>query len=231
MGLKADLESDVNSVYGVSWTRRNGQVVPSDTDIKLGNDGVDLTAAILYADLSDSTKMVDKYKDWFSADNYKTFLICASKIIKSEGGEIRSFDGDRVMGIFIGDSKCTAAVRCALKINWAVKKIIQPKINSTYKDCSYVMKHVVGVDISDVLAARAGIRGSNDLVWIGKAPNYAAKLTGLSDDTPTWITHRVYDLMNESVKLSNGNNMWVEKIWTPMNKLKIYCSTYFWEIS
>ena len=28
-----------------------------------------------------------------------------TQLVKSNGGEVRSFDGDRVMGIFIGDGK------------------------------------------------------------------------------------------------------------------------------
>lgn len=125
MSLKEDLEEEVSKIYKEQWTRRDGQKVPEDIDIKLNNDGVDLDATIMYADLADSTKLVDNFKDSFAAENYKTFLRCAAKIIRSEGGHIRSYDGDRIMGIFIGDSKNTVAVRCALKINYAVKNIIE----------------------------------------------------------------------------------------------------------
>jgi len=38
-----------------------------------------------------------------AAEIYKTYLHCAAKIIRSEGGSITSYDGDRIMGIFIGD--------------------------------------------------------------------------------------------------------------------------------
>ena len=114
MGLKSDLEEEVAKIYREVWNRRDGRKVPEDSDVASGNVGVDLQAAILYSDLSQSTKLVDNYEDAFAAENYKTFLRCASKIIRSEGGEIRSFDGDRVMGIFIGDSRFDAAVRCGL---------------------------------------------------------------------------------------------------------------------
>lgn len=230
MSLKEDLESEVADIYKENWERRDGQKVPEDTDLKLGNDGVDLEATILYADLADSTKLVDNYKDWFAGENYKAFLRCATKIIRADGGEIRSYDGDRVMGIFIGDSKNTAAVRAGLKINWAVKNIIKPKMLKQYPNTNYVMKHVVGIDSTSVMAARAGIRGANDLVWIGKSANYAAKLAAMSDEYPTWITHRVYDNMNDAVKLSKGTNMWTECKWAAMNNMRIYRSTYWWAL-
>jgi class 3 adenylate cyclase len=232
MGLKADLEADVKKIYtDQQWTRRNGQKVPEDTDVKAGNDAVDLEATILYADLDESTKLVDNYMDWFAAENYKTFLQCATKIIRSEGGHIRSFDGDRVMGVFIGQTKNTNAVRSGLKINWAVKNIIQPKLKKQYPNTKYVMKHVVGIDSSKVMITKAGIRNSNDLVWIGKAANHAAKLSALSPNTPTWITDKVYDMMLDPAKYSNGKNMWQEKKWTQQNDRRVYCSTYWWGLS
>ena len=231
MGLKSDLETEVKTIYQSVWTRRNGQKVPEDTDLKSGNDAVDLDATILYTDLDESTKLVDTYKDEFAAENYKTFLQCATKIIRSEGGHIRSFDGDRVMGVFIGESKNTSAVRCGLKIHYAVKHIIQPKMNEQYKNNSYVMKHVTGIDTSKVLVAKAGIRNSNDLVWIGRSANHAAKLCALSSDYPTWITDRIYDNMHESVKTSNGKNMWEQRSWTPQGNRRIYRSNYWWQIS
>ncbi len=231
MGLKADLEADVKKIYtDQQWTRRNGQKVPEDTDLTSGNDAVDLEATILYSDLDESTKLVDNFKDWFAAENYKTFLQCATKIIRSEGGHIRSFDGDRVMGIFIGNTKNTHAVRCALKIHYAVKFIIQPRMNQQY-NTKYVMKHVTGIDTSKVLVAKAGIRNSNDLVWIGRAANHAAKLSALSPDYPTWISDKVYDKMHADVKFSDGKNIWERRKWTAQGDRRIYRSNYWWPLS
>ncbi|GAA6163992.1 adenylate/guanylate cyclase domain-containing protein [Pelagimonas sp. KU-00592-HH] len=232
MGLKADLEADVKKIYTELWARRDGRKVPEDVDLKSGNDAVDIEVTILYADLDESTKLVDNYKDWFAAENYKTFLQCATKIIRSEGGHIRSFDGDRVMGVFFGGTKNTDAVRCGLKINWAVKNIVQPQLKVQYPNTKYVMRHVVGIDTSKVMVAKAGIRNNNDLVWIGKSANHAAKLSALSSDTPTWITNTVYDTMLDKAKFSNdGTNMWKEKTWTQRNNRRVYCSTYWWPLS
>lgn len=226
MSLKQDLESGVGLIYSSVWTRRNGLKVPEDTDVKSGNDAVDLDATILYADLDESTKLVDNYTDEFAAENYKAFLQCATKIIRSEGGHIRSFDGDRVMGVFIEGSKNTSAVRCALKINYAVKNIIQPKLSKQY-NTKYVMRHVTGVDATKVMVAKAGIRNSNDLVWIGKAANHAAKLSSLSSSHPTWISDKVYDGMHESVKYAGGKDIWEQRQWTAQGNRRIYRSTYW----
>lgn len=56
----------------------------------------------------------------------KAFLATSARIIRSCGGKIVSFDGDRIMGMFCGDSKNSNAAKCALQINYAVLKIIRP---------------------------------------------------------------------------------------------------------
>ena len=82
MGLKEDLQSEVTSIFATEWSRRKGQVVPAAESVRLGNDAIEFAeAVVLYADLADSTQLVQGYKDWFAAEVYKTYLRCASRII------------------------------------------------------------------------------------------------------------------------------------------------------
>lgn len=231
MGMQADLAGEVAAIFRVQWTQRDGNVVPEPDDIRLGNDGVKLDAVCLYADMAQSTNLVNQQTAQFAAEAYKTFLHCASKLIKSEGGVITSFDGDRVMGIFIGDTKNTVAARCGLKINYAVGQIINPALKAQYPNTNYVMAHAVGIDRSDIFAARTGVRGSNDIVWVGRAANYAAKLCDLRDGNyTTWITEAVYNAMLDDVKYGGNprQNMWEKRLWTPMNNAGIYRSSWWW---
>ncbi len=230
MSLKDDLEARVKEIFQQKWETRDGTVVPSDTSIKLSNDAVKLKATILYADLADSTELVDTKRDSFAAEIYKTFLHCASKIISAQGGTITAYDGDRVMAVYLGDSKNTQAVKTALKINWATKNIIQPTKDAQYPTGDYKLKHVCGIDTSDIFVAKTGIRGSNDLVWVGRAANYAAKLAALDDAKATWITKAVYDNMNKEVKYHNDVDMWNPHTWTAMGNQRIYSSTYWWSL-
>src|SRR4051794_35685165 len=116
MTLKDDLESKVIEVFSEKWEERDGSVVPADEDLKLSNDAVKLDATILYADMSGSTKLVDGYDNQFAAEVYKAYLHCAAKIVTSEGGTITAYDGDRIMAVYLGNTKNTSAVRTALKI-------------------------------------------------------------------------------------------------------------------
>lgn len=231
MGLKDDLTKEVKETFAAQWDVQKAIAVPAEADLRLNaNHAKNLdTATVLYADLDGSTSMVDKY-DWtFSAEVYKTFLRCAAEIIRSESGVITAYDGDRVMAIFTGNLKNTSAVRCALKINFAVCEIIRPALKAQYPSNDFTLKHVVGIDTSPLHTARIGVRGDNDLVWIGRAANYAAKLTTLSEKA-TWITKAVYDRLPDDLKSTNGIPMWEARAWTSMNKLPIYCSTYWWRI-
>ena len=230
MGLKDDLYVEVKSTFAQAWDVQKTERVPAPEDLRLNaNHAKDLEkATVLYADLDGSTSMVDHYKWEFSAEIYKTFLRCASQIIRNEGGAITAYDGDRVMAIFTGGTKNTDAVRCALKINYAVSQIIQPAIDAQYTT-DFKLSHVVGIDASQLRTSRIGVRGDNDLVWIGRAANYAAKLTNESGK-PTWITKAVYDSMNDDVKFHNGQDMWQKAYWTSMNNMEVYSSTYWWRI-
>ena len=154
--------------------------MPEPKDVGLGNVGVNLEATVLYADIDGSTSMVDSKSKEFAAEVYKTYLLCAVRIIKSEDGTVTAYDGDRVMSVFIGDSKNTSAVRCAVRIKSAVDNIINPLIKEVRKS-DFVLRQVVGIDNSTLMAAQTGIRGTNDLVWVGRAANWAAKLCSISE--------------------------------------------------
>jgi class 3 adenylate cyclase len=233
MSLKSDLIKDLESAFKGQWTVQKTDGVPAPEDLALNsNHAKDLeTATVLYADLDGSTNMVDT-KSWqLSAEVYKTYLRCAGAIIRAEGGTITAYDGDRVMAIFTGGSKNSTATRCALKINWAVQKLLQPAFEAQYPTNAFKVRHVVGIDTSQLRTARVGVRVDNDLVWIGRAANYAAKLTTLSADTPTWITRAVYERLSEESKYSKGVDMWKEYKWTQMGNMSIYGSTYWWQLS
>ena len=230
MSLKEELSDKIAQIFRERWTERDGQVVPEYEDIKLTNDAVLINGTVLYADLNESTNLVNKYKLQFSAEIYKAYLHCTAKIINEEGGIITAYDGDRIMAVFIGDSKNSIAARTALKINWTVNNIINPAIKVQYPQSTYSVGQVVGIDTSDLFVARTGVRGSNDLVWVGRAANYAAKLAGRSYPA-TQITSVVYNQLNDSSKFgANGDNMWTATTVSELGDIQIYTSSWWWEI-
>lgn len=232
MTFKQELESEVSTIFKSRWTQRDGKVVPGPEDLRLGNDAVRLEATVLYADIADSTKLVDEKAASFAAEIYKAYLTCAAKIVKSEGGTITAYDGDRIMGVFLGDVKNSTAARTALKINSAVLDIINPALLKQYSESSYRLKHVVGVDTSALFVARIGVRNDNDLVWVGRAANYAAKLCAINEENTVFITEQVFNKLSDDSKYGGQNKvlMWKERQWTQMENKKIYSSNWKWSV-
>lgn len=234
MSFLNDLQSEVKDIFAKQWAETEAQVVPDPTSLKLSNDARHFKrATIMYADLSGSTNLVNSQHWQFSGEIYKAYLYCAAKVIRSCGGEITAYDGDRVMAVFIGNSQTSSAAKCGLQINWAVQNIVNPLLKAQYPNRDYVVKQVVGIDTSEVRAARIGIRGGNDLVWIGRAANYAAKLTECRSDHPTWLTLEAYHQLANWAKFGGAKeqNMWKEFKWTGMNDIKVYGSEWSWPLS
>jgi adenylate cyclase len=234
MGILDDLTQAVDEIARSRWEITDGRVVPETEDIGLGNKGVRLDAAMLYADLADSTELASNSQTK-GAEIYKAFLICGTKIILHRGGYIRSFDGDRVMGVFIGTSKNTSAVKAAMNIKYVFNEILVPRFKQQYdvfKDGTLNLNYCAGVDTGSVLVARAGVRNNNDLVWVGQAPNVAAKLSTIRDAPyNTYITKAIYDNMNDEAKFTNGQNMWEARNWTalPVGFQSCYRSSWHWK--
>ncbi len=229
MGLKDDLEGEVGTIFRSAWSERDGQVVPDADSIKLTNDAVKIEGTVLYADMADSTNMVDNSTRQKSAESYKAFLHCAAKIIRNEGGSITAYDGDRIMAVFIGGSKNTTAVRTAMKIRWASLHIINPAKTKQYPGDAYPIHQAIGIDTSPLYIANTGVRGAKDLVWVGRAANYAAKLSALPASY-IYITEAIYNNIHDSTKVTNGQNMWEQRVWTAFQSKTIYRSSWHWKI-
>jgi class 3 adenylate cyclase len=230
MSIVEDIKKDVKEILESKWEKRDGIVVPETDDIKLKNDAVCLKGTILYADLYDSTGLVNSYKDYFVAEIYKTYLVSACRLIRLNEGVVTAFDGDRVMAVFLGDSKNSNAAKTALNINYVVQDIINKLIKERYPNSGYQIQQSVGIDTSDIFVARTGIRGSNDLVWVGRSANYAAKLCSLRESNyVTYITENVFNALNEETKYSHEPKicMWEKYMWKDQGII-VYRSNWWW---
>lgn len=232
MSRSDDLRDEAKKIFTTRWAIEDGRKIPETDDIGLGNVGTRLELVALYADLANSTGLILEKKDWFAAGVAKAFLVCCVRIIRDHDGVVTSFDGDRVMAVFHGDAKNTNAAKVALKINYAVSQIIVPRIRTSYSDCSlFNLGHCVGVDRSKILVTRSGIRNNNDLVWIGRAANYAAILSEQRDGYKSYITEDVYNCLHEDAMYGKDRkNMWTRRTVTIAGRSEAcYGSSWHWE--
>lgn len=226
MSLANDLRAHVANVFREQWSSPDGRVVPAPDDLRLSDDAVKFDrATVLCADLTGSTPLVDGKPRTFAGESYR---YVAARLINNHGGQITSYDGDRVMGVFVGESQTTSATACALKLNFAVQNIINPALKRQYPNDSYVVRQVVGIDTGEVRAARTDFRGGNDIDWIGEPANHAVKLTSLKEG-PTWLTAAAFNMIDPPVKFAvDGRPMWEKRLWATMGNAEIYFSTFWW---
>jgi adenylate cyclase len=236
MAIGADVSDAVATLMAESWSITDGTVVPETDDVVLKNGGRKVDATYLYADLADSSGLARLWKKEATAKVIRAYINSSVRICRHYSGEIRSFDGDRVMAVFMGDRKNNNAVRAALGINWAVQKVIDPRIKSTWTNTekTWTINHGVGIDTGEALIVRGGVRDHNDLVSIGRAPNLAAKLSEIRGRAEKiFITDGVYNRLLEENKVTGANKT---SMWSNLGendigggKVKVYASSYHWQ--
>jgi len=212
VSVKSDkLDADISEVLDNAWVTRDGTVVPETQDISLTDGAVNLDATYVYADMANSTGLAQNATNKQTGKIIRSYLNAATQLLHQNGGEIRSFDGDRVMAIFVGDSKNSGAARAALQINWAVDEILRPKIKEKWPTLAWTYDHGVGIDTGKAMLVRGGVRRvDNDIVSIGSAPNVAAKLSEIRRAPDIYITQAVYSRLNKRSKYAKGVDMWGE---------------------
>jgi len=233
MAIKEDLENKINSYFKEPYKVEETTIVP-DTDyskLTFGNKGLTAELTFLYVDIRKSSELHTTYGFADAARIYQSFHDICVRIINYFNGNIRSFDGDRVMGIFAGDSKCTNAVKSAMKIRWAVDELLSKHLKTPIKiGC--------GIDFGKILIIKVGKGGDDnnkDIVWVGQASNYAAHLSGYGKNSII-ISKKTYNRMHASTKwkdeTTKNENMWTYKNLTLKNdkKIEVYETSWWWKL-
>ncbi|MFI7431708.1 hypothetical protein ACIBPB_32510 [Micromonospora sp. NPDC049836] len=239
--MAEDITAAVGAVVNADWNVRTGTVVPTTDTITLKNGAVEVDAVYLYADMANSSGLARDFAPKTAAKVIRAYLDATCRVIKFRGGQIRSFDGDRVMAIFMGEAKNSDAARCALNINYVVTKIVRPALEdrlTSLKTKGFELRHCVGVASGTALIVRGGVRNEdNDLVSIGRPPNVAAKLSDVRAwPYATYITSDVYARLRNEVKYSKPGKPDQKLMWDgPRTQdaggapVKVYRSSYWWK--
>lgn len=216
-----DLASELKSLVRSRWRERDGLLlVPSEDSVAFGRDAVRINAAVLYASLSGSTALIEYYRAAFAATAYKAFLIACQRMVKHFGGAVTACDGDRVMAVYMGDSKCTRAARTALAIEAVMTHLVNPELAEAFNglDYDFYLRHVTGIDVSDLFVINTGVKQNSSLAWIGRAANTAAKLCSMREGPyRSFITDDVFRALANNAKHYGGQLMWEARTWNGSN--------------
>ncbi len=227
------MRNKVGAYFNEPYEVEETTIVPGTDYSKLtfGTKGLVSEFAFLYVDIRKSSELHDTYGLTNSAKIYQSFHDICLRIIEDNDGKVRAFDGDRIMGVFAGNSKRTNATRTAMKIRWAIINILNPHLKTP-------LRIGCGIDIGKTLITKVG-KGrdinNNDLIWIGKACSYSSHLTQEADQSII-ISPDVYEYMHADTKFkdaeSKTENMWTfRKLILKNNKqIDVYESTFYWGI-
>lgn len=225
MALLDELKNKISAYATEKYEIEETTIVPSTDYSKLtfGNKGLTSEFAFMFMDIRQSSKLQENYGLKTSAKIYQSFHEINVRVISSNSGSVRAFDGDRIMGVFAGASKNTSAATAALEIQWAVRNILNPTLNTSVK-CG------AGIDYGKTLVTKVG-KGRNtenqDLVWVGKACNYASHLANEADNSII-ISTDTFNMLNDSKKVWDGKQVWQSKIITLKNGTKVNCYESYW---
>lgn len=222
--LKSDLTAKVDSLFKEEFKEYESETVPDISDSRLthGATGISGEYTFLYADMRESSSLTNDHRRKTISKIYKAFHHCMVETIKYKDGKVRSFDGDRVLGIFDGSSKANNAVYAAMFMVGCLTEILKPKIEEYYKNETFEMG--IGVATGKCMCVKAGVgydENNRDLVWIGDAPNLGAKLSNkgsgyfgriiiCSDTYSRLVDDNIYHINEWKQKINMWNTINVE---------------------
>jgi len=238
---KTDLQAMVDGFLAGTYETTNPRGVPVAADIPLGNKAAKITAAALFIDLRQSSDITNAFRRQTAAKMLKSYFDGCVRLVNHNSGFVRSFNGDGLLALFVGDQRSDNAVKAAMQTKWFVQEILWPKFNGYFaanqaaRGARLSFSFGAGIDEGDIYAVRVGIRGTNDVAWVGRCTNTAAKLSNvLHHPRNIGVTRRVYDQLSSSRRLSKGVNMWSSnEQWGEFGGLRrAYRTTsYWWSIS
>ena len=178
--------------------------IPS-RDLLTFENGFYVSAAAMFIDMRGSNALADKHKRPTLAKMYRSFISELIAVLKGNANvdEI-CIEGDCVWGVFNTpfkkdiDGVFSTAARAASLVD---------VLSYKYKKKGYSEIEVgIGISYGTTLLIKAGYKGSgiNEVVWLGKLVNDAAKLSSygnrLSSDREMMISNLFYENLNDGNK-------------------------------
>lgn len=237
MSLKSDIEEKIAGYLDGDYDRTKMQSVPFPEDIPLGNKAVELQAATLFIDVRQSSDITNAFRRQTAAKMMKAYFDGAVRIVNKNDGSVRSFNGDGMLAIFIGDSRTNHAAKAAMNIKWFVNDLLKPAFKQYFSNNKTAIGSALdfsvgeGLDEGTIFAVKVGIKGTNDVAWIGRCTNTSAKLSNIATSPKSIaITRAVYERLNDDRKYSDGTHMWTDEEFLDIGGVSraVRRSSYHW---
>ena len=244
--MKSGIEEKCKEILDNELSVTDISYVPDieDKSLTFGNTGLRFEATTLFIDMRGSTKTLNKHNRRTVAKIHKAYFHVVVTVVKSLGGEVRSFNGDGMLAFFQGTTKTTLtnAVKAAMKIKFLLTQD-ESKVKGALEKYSPI-NFGIGIDDGKIICSKVGISGSNnrDLVWIGNAVNKSVKI-GDTRESPRQIgiSSIVYNnLLDEARYHTYKDSYGIERkidMWTAESIMyndqyeTYYTTSYYWTVS
>jgi adenylate cyclase len=215
------------------------QGVPLPENIPLGNSAAELEATTLFLDVRQSSDITNAFRRQTAAKMMKAYFSGSVKIINSNDGQVRSFNGDGMLAIFVGNRRSNNAVKAAMQVKRFVGNILEPQFRRYFANNQQALGRALdfsvgaGLDEGTIFAVRVGIRGTNDVAWVGRCTNTSAKLSNITQSPNNIaITRAVYERLNQDRKFSNDAHMWSDEQFREFGGVRraIRTTSFYWRL-
>lgn len=185
--------------------------IPYTEDIAHVGEAKNVESSVLHIDIRNSSSIVEELSPEVALKVYQIFHNCVAETARYKDGNIRTFAGDRVVILFNPGKENlprTRAVETAILIDKMLTDIINPALE---QNRLYALSYGIGIDFGSMLTGRVGKYGkqNNDLVWAGKAMNYASKLADYGNGI--FLSKSVYDGIINTSRKNNDNNFFQKR--------------------
>ena len=203
--MKDDIMKRIDTYIEGEYDIKNTRKIPTAQDLGFGRYGRIIETAILYADLRGSSEVTERHRRHTTARIFKSFLDAMARIARSHDGEIRSYDGDRIMVVFPPDPSgknavCNIAVQTGMEMAWFFDEVLTHRLRRYDNSLDFG----VGIAFSPMLAVRVGLGrnpDNNDIIFIGRAANLAAKLSDKAKSPNyIWIDQEIHRRLGDEWK-------------------------------
>lgn len=238
MALLDDLKTSVSGYLAGTYETYEPKDVPLPEAIGLGNKAAKMTATALFIDVRQSSDITEAFRLQTAAKMMKAYFRGAVTVVNANDGYVRSFNGDGMLAFFMGDRRSTNATTAAMQVRWFVDEVLRPQFRTYFEKNAKALGNALdfsigcGLDDGDIFAVRVGIKGTNDVAWVGRPTNTAAKLASFPEPNRVRVTRAVYQRLQANRKKQGEKSIWSAEAMTKIGGVSrgYRWSTWRWKI-
>ena len=162
----------------------NKDTIPSEEQFKIEiQQWIKIKDVVcVYIDLASSTKINIQENQKLAAHIFDSYIKSIVKIFKEYQCKYIDIQGDGCFALFDGVDRINRAIVAAATIKTLLSrntnyfsKFVSNQLNSTNLSLR------IGIHQGNILAKKAGIRGENEVIWLGDAASIASKICNLKN--------------------------------------------------